>query len=96
MKPQFSRKMASHATPITIVVPLHPQKIVEYEESINNQGENVHVKIERGENPSRNRNRGAAKAKTPLIAFINGHTGKNPWYTNMPQSQKTGRCLLSL
>lgn len=59
---------------ITIIVPLAPGRAVEGIESIKKQGGKIEVITEFGANTSRNRNRGAKKSKSELVAFINGHT----------------------
>ena len=59
---------------ITIIIPLGERKSLEALETIKQQKEKVNFIIERGPNPSLNRNNGIKKAKTEIIAFINGHT----------------------
>lgn len=59
---------------ITVIVPIAQNRKVEVLPSLKNQIEKVNVIIERGNNPSTNRNRGIKKAKTNIVAFINGHT----------------------
>jgi len=59
---------------ISIIIPIGGGKKLEALESVKAQGKDVEVIIEKGLNPSANRNRGVKKAKGDLIAFINGHT----------------------
>lgn len=56
---------------ITLVVPLAPNAPAEFLKTV---PKNIEVIVERGSNPSANRNRGIKKAKTPFVAFVNGHT----------------------
>jgi hypothetical protein len=57
---------------ITIVVPLAPSlEVTKYSLNVPKEVKLITV---RGLNPSENRNKGIKKAKTPLVAFINGHT----------------------
>jgi len=57
---------------ITLVIPLGEGRKVEYLDEISCQ--NIKIIEEFGPNTSENRNRGAKKAKTKYIGFINGHT----------------------
>jgi succinoglycan biosynthesis protein ExoA len=57
---------------ITIVIPLGKECDVEYEDGIREQ--NIKIIKEIGPHPSKNRNKGAEKARTKYIGFINGHT----------------------
>jgi succinoglycan biosynthesis protein ExoA len=59
---------------ISVVIPLGKNREIEAVESIKKQKNVTHHFIEIGPNPSRNRNAGVKKARTPLVAFINGHT----------------------
>lgn len=59
---------------ITTIVPLGENMDAEVIETIKNQDEKVNFIIEKGPNPSKNRNNGAKKSKTEIIAFVNGHT----------------------
>jgi hypothetical protein len=59
---------------ITVVIPSAPGIHVDALESARRQTRPVEVLVEEGRNPSTNRNRGAARATTPLVAFINAHT----------------------
>ncbi len=63
---------------ITLIIPLDPKKEVEFLDSVLEQKSTVKMIIERGNNPSRNRNRGICKAKSEFIAFINAHTLLSP------------------
>lgn len=56
---------------ITLVVPLAPGAPAEFLKTV---PKNVEVIIERGPNPSANRNKGISKARAPFVAFVNGHT----------------------
>ena len=58
---------------IDIIIPIAPNKTLEAEKSLKSQ-KDVNIIVEKGTNPPRNRNRGIAKSKSPLIAFINAHT----------------------
>jgi hypothetical protein len=59
---------------ISLVIPAAPGIHVDALESVVRQTRPVEVIVEEGPNPSANRNRGAARAAAPLIAFINAHT----------------------
>ncbi len=59
---------------ITIVIPLGKGREVDFLDNFSSLKNKVKVIIVRGPNPSRNRNLGARKAQTELIAFVNGHT----------------------
>lgn len=59
---------------ITAIIPLGERMDAEVLDTIKKQDEKINFIIERGSNPSVNRNRGIEKAKTEIIAFINGHT----------------------
>src|SRR3989338_3960692 len=59
---------------LTIIIPLGKDRKLEALESIKRQTIPVETIIERGANPSSNRNRGIKKAKSPLAGFINAHT----------------------
>jgi len=59
---------------ITVIVPLGKKSEFAALHSLNKNKKDINVIIERGPNPSINRNKGAKKAKTKFIAFINGHT----------------------
>jgi len=59
---------------ITVIVPTGKNHKVYALESLNRQKEIINFIIERGPNPSKNRNSGVKKSKTKLIAFINSHT----------------------
>lgn len=60
---------------ITMIIPLGSGNEIEGIKEIRKQKID-HISIS-GPNPSKNRNNGAKKAKTDLIAFINGHTTLN-------------------
>lgn len=58
---------------ISIIIPLAPDLEINPVRDLNvKKGSPVY--IIKGKNPSTNRNLGVEKAKTPLVAFINGHT----------------------
>jgi len=59
---------------ITLVIPAAAGIHINALESASNQTRPVQVRVEEGKNPSANRNRGAARAETPYIAFTNAHT----------------------
>ncbi|MBX4212390.1 glycosyltransferase [Candidatus Pacearchaeota archaeon] len=59
---------------ITVVIPLAPKVKIESLPSIKKQKKRLSLIIKEGNNPSSNRNKGAEKARTPYIAFINSHT----------------------
>jgi hypothetical protein len=59
---------------ITIVIPAAPGIRLEALDSAAQQRPAVETIVETGRNPSTNRNRGAARATTPLVAFVNAHT----------------------
>jgi len=59
---------------ISVIIPLGPRRELYALDSLKKQKEKVKIIVERGDNPSRNRNKGIRKAKTDLIAFINAHT----------------------
>ncbi len=56
---------------IALIVPLSQDAEPEVLKSVKGD---IKVILERGGNPSANRNRGIKKAKTPFVAFANGHT----------------------
>jgi succinoglycan biosynthesis protein ExoA len=60
-------------SPITLVVPLGEKTKPEFLDSVNRK-DGMKIIIERGENPSANRNKGIKKAKSPFVAFVNGHS----------------------
>lgn len=57
---------------LSVVIPLDPTK--KSANLKNLRGPEIEVIVVRGNNPSKNRNIGARKAKAPIIAFINAHT----------------------
>ncbi len=59
---------------VTIVIPLGENRNFVASESMRKHKDKINFIVERGVNPSQNRNKGIKKAKTPLIGFINGHT----------------------
>ncbi|MCU0642377.1 MAG: glycosyltransferase [archaeon] len=59
---------------ITIVIPLDPAKEIDPYKELNIKKEQAEVIIIKGKNPSKNRNIGIKKAKTPIVAFINAHS----------------------
>ena len=65
---------------ITLVIPAAPGIHLEALDSAAQQSRTVETIVETGNNPSTNRNRGAARAFTPLVAFVNAHTVlRNDW-----------------
>lgn len=70
---------------ISIVIPLAPSKDLEYSDSIKNQA-GVKVIIEKGNNPSQNRNKGIKKSRSPFVAFINAHTSLAPDWAQQVRS----------
>lgn len=59
---------------LSVIIPVGPGRKLEAVESLKNQDEPVEIIIEKGTNPSKNRNNGAVKAKTEFIAFVDGHS----------------------
>lgn len=59
---------------ITAIIPLAPNRKLEILENFEEFKDKITLIIEKGINPSANRNRGIKKAKTELIAFLNAHT----------------------
>jgi hypothetical protein len=59
---------------ITVIIPLGEKRSLEALNSLEQQHKAVKWIVERGANPSENRNRGVKKARTSLVAFINSHT----------------------
>ncbi len=59
---------------ISIVIPLSMDRELEILDSLKEHGNKIKIIVERGMNPSRNRNNGIKKAKTELVAFLNAHT----------------------
>ncbi len=61
-----------HKKDITVVIPCEPNKEVYSRDLLKKQG--IKYIIERGKNPSKNRNKGAKKSRTKLVGFINAHS----------------------
>ena len=59
---------------ITVVIPLGKKRENLVLDSLKKQKDKVKIITEFGPSPSENRNRGLRKAKTELVAFMNGHT----------------------
>mgnify|MGYP001564558672 CR=1 FL=1 len=59
---------------ISVVVPLAPDRDLEILESFNRYKKDIKLIVETGINPSRNRNKGAEKSNTWLVAFLNAHS----------------------
>jgi len=59
---------------ISAIIPLAPDRELEILENFEKFKDKITLVIEKGINPSANRNRGIKKAKTELIAFLNAHT----------------------
>lgn len=69
---------------ITIVIPLDPAKEIDPYKELNIDKKKIEAIIVKGKNPSENRNNGVKSVKTPLIAFINGHTRlSDSWIKNV-------------
>jgi glycosyltransferase involved in cell wall biosynthesis len=65
---------------ITLVIPAARGVELDIARSADAQSKPVKIIVEEGANPSANRNRGAARATAPLIAFSNAHTIlQNDW-----------------
>jgi glycosyltransferase involved in cell wall biosynthesis len=65
---------------LTIIIPAGEKTKIEAEKFIDKK--EVVLIIERGKNPSKNRNRGVIKSKTKFVAFINAHTFLNKTWVN--------------
>ena len=59
---------------ISVIVPLGRDSNFDALESLKKQKDKIEIIVERGINPSQNRNHGIRKARTELVSFINGHT----------------------
>lgn len=59
---------------ITIIVPIGEDRKLEILDSLKPHKNKITLIVEKGENPSKNRNRGIKKAKTELVAFLNAHS----------------------
>lgn len=59
---------------ISVIIPLAPNRPCEAIPSIEAQGVPIEIIVERGKNPSQNRNKGIARAKADIIAFIDAHS----------------------
>ncbi len=59
---------------ISVIIPLAPDRDLEILDSYKKHKNKIKLIIERGTNPSENRNRGIKKTKTELVAFLNAHT----------------------
>ncbi len=59
---------------ISIVIPLAPDRRLDIKDSLLKDKNKIHLIVEKGANPSRNRNKGIKKAKTEFIAFLNAHS----------------------
>lgn len=59
---------------ITAIIPLAPDRQLEILESFEKLKGEIEFIIEKGSNPSANRNKGIKKAKTEFVAFLNAHT----------------------
>jgi len=58
---------------INVIIPLGQNREFDASESIKKHKE-IDFIVERGPNPSKNRNQGIKKAKSKFVGFINGHT----------------------
>jgi len=64
---------------ISLIIPAGEKSLIEGEKTIDST--RIKLFIERGKNPSANRNRGIIKARTSFVAFINAHTFLDKtWY----------------
>ncbi len=59
---------------LSAIVPVGPNRDIEILESAEKFKKKLRLIIEKGTNPSENRNRGIKKAKTEFVAFVNAHT----------------------
>lgn len=59
---------------VSLIIPVAPGARVDTLQSAQAQRPAVEVVIEKGLNPSANRNRGVTRATAPLVAFTNAHT----------------------
>ena len=59
---------------ISVIIPLGENSDFDALDYLEKQKNKIDFIIERGPNPSRNRNNASRKAKTDFVAFINGHT----------------------
>lgn len=59
---------------LTVIVPQGDNRSLYCLNSLKRQKVPVNLIVEKGPNPSKNRNSGIKRAKTPFIAFINSHT----------------------
>lgn len=67
---------------ITIVIPAGENTEIEAIKSIDTK--KIETIVERGKNPSLNRNKGIKKSKTEFVAFINAHTFlRENWYSEV-------------
>lgn len=73
--------VANNVSPrLSVVVPLGSGKSSEVINSLNAQEVPVTIILERGPNPSANRNRGAKKVSSEFVGFVNGHSSlPNDW-----------------
>jgi GT2 family glycosyltransferase len=59
---------------LSVIIPCGFKRKLHITKGLESQTEKPEVIIERGQNPSENRNRGITKVKTPLVAFVNAHS----------------------
>jgi hypothetical protein len=64
----------TNSASITLVIPAAVGVHIDTLDSVRRQTRPLQVLVEEGKNPSTNRNRGAARADTPFVAFTNAHT----------------------
>lgn len=70
-------------SPITLVVPLSKEGKEDFLKSVSKK-DGMSISVQRGPNPSANRNAGIRKSKTPFVAFINGHSLLAPdWHSKV-------------
>lgn len=59
---------------ISVIIPIGPDRKMEAMNYLKNQTVPVEIIVEKGKNPSLNRNSGVEKASSEIIAFINAHS----------------------
>lgn len=59
---------------ITIIVPIGEDRKLEILNSVEQHKNKTNLIVEKGPNPSQNRNKGIKKANTELVAFLNAHS----------------------
>jgi len=59
---------------LSVIIPIGPGRRIEAISSLEKQTEKVEIIIEKGTNPSKNRNEGVKKAKAEIVAFVDAHS----------------------